>query len=582
MRQFIKFVFASCLGSLLALGLIVIIFLGIGLGSTPSKTISKNSILKLSFDHPIPELTNNVTQGQFTYTDYESIGLNDIEKLIRHAISDDNIQGIVLTTESTSLNPTLALSVSKLIKEFAESGKYVGAYGKYFTQSGYLLATEADSIFLNPNGSVDMRGYGYVIPYFKDFSEKSKINFDVYYAGLYKSAIEPYYLSSSSDANRFQTRDFLNQYQEAFIEALSQNREIDPDNVQEIIYEGLSNNADDALELGLVDQISYWSEFESHLKKATDITKPNYVNLEEYYESYSKNKPNHDDKIAIVYAEGEVAYSTNDRGKISMERYGKLLDRIKRNKKIKAVVLRVNSPGGSSLTSDLFWNKIEEIKDAGKYVIASFGNYAASGGYYIACGADKIVSQPTTLTGSIGVFSMIPDLSEFFDENIGIDWDTIGTGKRTFIYSTMIPRSASDHEVLMKETERIYMQFKGRVADGRDLSLEEVEEIAKGRVWSGNQGVEIGLVDTIGGLDDAVNIAAELASLDEYKVLEYPIITKTFYEQLLEDLMTGANTRLAKVNKMSGLSKTMSDLLDHVDAASKGPQARLPFLLLEQ
>ena len=189
MRQFIKFVFASCLGSLLALGVVVLVFFGIGLGTTPSTTVSKNSILKLSFDNPIPELTNNVAQGQFTYTNYESIGLNDIEKLIEYAASDDNIKGIVLSTENTSLNPTLALSISKLIRDFAESGKFVGAYGKYFTQSGYLLASQADSVFLNPNGSVDMRGYGYLIPYFKDFSDKTSIDFDVYYAGQYLSLI---------------------------------------------------------------------------------------------------------------------------------------------------------------------------------------------------------------------------------------------------------------------------------------------------------------------------------------------------------------------------------------------------------
>lgn len=580
MKQFIKFIFASCLGTVLALGLIILIFIVIGTSSAPSHRISQDSVLELKFDQMMPELTDNVSQGGFTFSEVEHIGLNDVTKLIRHAIEDDNIKGILLKTESVSMNPTAALSLSKIIKEFAASGKFVKAYGNYFTQMGYLLASNADTVVLNPNGVVDLRGFGYLIPYFKDFSEKTDINFDVYYAGTYKSAIEPYYRSESSEANRFQTHEFLDEFQRATIGHIQSQR---PGlvNLRNIMVEGQASNAGDALSLGLVDALSYWTEFEKGLSDEMGVKEVKFVDLLAYSKAVDVSAKNHADRIAVVYAEGEIAFSGDEKGIISIERYGKIFDRIKKNKKIKAVVLRVNSPGGSSFTSDLIWKKIEELKED-KYVIASFGNYAASGGYYISAGCDKIVSEPTTLTGSIGVFSMIPDMSEFFENKMGINWDTIGTGKRTFMYSLMVPRSQSDDDLLKSETERTYAQFKKIVSEGRQLDPDKVEELAQGRVWSGRTAVLNGLVDTLGTLDDALAIAAHESGLTEYKVLEYPIITKTFYEQLLTELMAGTEVKMGKGSM--GDSKWVREinaLLKHMESTMHGPQARLPFHLME-
>ncbi len=580
MKQFVKFIFASCFGTLLAMGVLFLVLFAIGAGSAPKYKVAKNSVLELKFDQFMPELTDNVVQGQFSFNEKEFIGLNDVRKLIRHAAEDDHISGILLKTESVLLNPTAALTLSNLMKEFAESGKFVWAYGNYFTQSGYLLASAADSIALNPNGIVDMRGFGMLTPYLKSFSEKTGIDFDVYYAGKYKSAVEPFYLSESSEANRFQTMSFLNEYQRAYVTHISKNRP-QADDVMNVIVEGLSNNAMDALDLGLVDELAYWSDFEKRMEVKLDDDKINYVDLQTYKKAARLSNPNHDDRVAVLYAEGDIGFSGDQKGVISMERYGKILDRIKNNKRIKALVLRVNSPGGSSFTSDVFWKKIEEIKKD-KVVIASFGNYAASGGYYISAGADKIVSEPTTLTGSIGVFSMIPDMNELFTEKLGINWDTIGTGKRTFMYSSLVSRSDDDNLLLMNETERIYAQFKNVVAQGRDLSTDEIEEVAQGRVWSGRQAVQAGLVDTLGSLDDAIAIAASEAGLDEYKILEYPVITKTFYEQLLTELMAGTETRgWLGFDTPTRLSRDVSRLLDEIHRATEEPQARLPFHMID-
>ncbi len=306
------------------------------------------------------------------------------------------------------------------------------------------------------------------------------------------------------------------------------------------------------------------------------------VSLSNYYKNLKKDTGASENRIALIYAEGEVAFGGEQKGTISMERYEKLMTRLAKDKKVKAVVLRVNSPGGSALTSDRMWKKIEEFKDAGKFVVASFGDFAASGGYYIACGADKIVTQPTTLTGSIGVFSMIPDLSEFFENKMGINWDTISSGDHTFMYSTMVDRGAGSDRILMNETERVYEVFKQRVADGRGMSMEEVEEVAQGRVWLGELAVEVGLADEIGTLDDAIDIAAEETNLEEYKVYTYPVITKTFYEELMSELMTNAQILRPQIRGPESIyTKQIGEIFSYLKRISQTPQARFPYMLIE-
>lgn len=579
MRQFFKFIFASCLGTLLALALIIGIFMAIGVSSIPSSEVSKNAVLKLSFDDYIPELTGNLEQGGFSYSDSDFIGLNDIKRLIEEAANDSHIKGILIQTESPQLSPTSAKYVHDMIIEFKESGKFVHAYGNYFTQSGYMVALAADSIFLNPNGLVDMRGYGMSIPYFKNFSEKTGISFDVYHAGKYKSAIEPFYRSESSEENRYQSHQYLSAYQNSLVNLINKTRGIDLSDVERIIVDGLSQNADDAIELGLVDELVYFQDYEERVNKNFDLSKLNLVNLEDYYRAKPKSTADASNKIAVVYAEGEVAHLGKAKGSINMEVYGDILDRIRKNDKIKAVVLRVNSPGGSSLTSDLFWRKVEDLKKEGKYVVASYGDYAASGGYYISCGADKIVSEATTLTGSIGVFSMMPNMNRFFGDKLGINWDTIGTGNHTFLYSLMQTKSPADNKLLQGETERVYKQFKDKVKQGRGFSDEQIEEIAQGRVWSGIDALEVGLIDTIGSLEDAIHMAAAHLNMDTYKVLEYPIIKKTLMEELMTEFIRSAETKLKLAPSIptSKITRELLKTMESIEAACAEPQARMPF-----
>lgn len=584
MRQFFKSILTSCLGTFLAIGLLFLIFFLIGISSVPTKTIPVNSVLHLTFDKPVPDLTNNVAQGSFSFESSDFVGLNDIRRLIEKAATDSNINGILLQPENTNIGTTTALYLAELIEDFkSSSGKFVYAYGNYFTQSGYIIANAADSIILNPNGMVDLHGFGTAIPYLKGFSDKSKIKFDVYHAGKFKSAIEPYYRTESSEENRLQTQKYLGTYQEEVIRHISNSRKMEPSDVRNIIENALSDDiAEKSLSLGLVDDISYWEEYEEKLKNELGIKKLKLISLEDYWKNSTLESGKGTDRIAVIYAEGEIAQSGKEKGMISMERYNDILDKVKENDKIKAVVLRVNSPGGSAFTSDLFWKKIEDIKAAGKYVVASYGTYAASGGYYISCGADKIISEPTTLTGSIGVFAMIPDMSEFFEDKMGINWDTIGTGEHTFMYSVVVPRSPASNAKLKSSTENTYAKFLERVAEGRGMTTDEVHEIAQGRVWSGLQGVEVGLVDTIGNLDDAIRLAASETGLENYRLLQYPFIKKTLYEELLNEVMATTETKLfSKGPIQSKVQSAIASYIAFVEQACQTPQARLPFSIME-
>lgn len=580
MKQFFKFIFASCLGTMLALAFIVFIITVIALATSGSNEVAPSEgLLHLQLDQITPELTDNVEQQTFDFEAERAIGVNDIVRLIRIAKNDKNIKGILINTEVPQLRPATAQYIADVLREFEEdTDKMLLAYGNYFTQSGYMMAAVADTIRLNPNGLVDLRGYGTTIPYFKDFSDKTGIQFDVYHAGQFKSAVEPYYLDKSSAANRYQTQQYLGAYHDQLATHISECRGLSHDRADEIIRRGLAQNAQDALSLGLVDKLEYYEDIEEYIQAQLGVDEPNLIELSDYLKLNPKQTPSSKNKIAVIYAEGQVAGGGNKKGEINMEVYESIFEKIEKDEKYKAIVLRVNSPGGSAFTSDVFLRRIQDLQAQGRYVVASFGDYAASGGYYISASADKIVSEPTTLTGSIGVFSLIPSFNTFFDKQLGIDWDSIGTGERTFLYSTMIDRTSSDDAILQSETERTYHQFKTVVAEGRGMTLEAVDEIGQGRVWSGNDALQIGLVDEIGTLDDAIRLAAEGAQYDGYKVMNFPVIQQSLLEQIITDIAQSTNTSLGMSDPFtSKLTKQMISILDEVDAACREPQARLPF-----
>ncbi len=541
MRQFFKFFTASCLGVFAAFGIIMLLLIMIGLLSTigADDQVKNKSILKLGFDHSITELSDNKNTSPYDFDSPSAIGLQDFIKTIKHASTDNKIKGIYINTSNIAAAPATLSAVQKALLDFKESGKFIYAYSDYYSQSAYYIASTADSIYSNVNGSVDLKGFGTVVPFYKEAMDAIGFDMNIFYAGNFKSATEPYRYTEMSDNNRLQTREFLDEMWDIFESDIASNRSMPQATLAGIVdvYGGYSATA--ALKNKLLDEVIYSDQVERKLRAASKTNEEdeiNFVNIEDYIAKSTFNKSKGDDQIAIVYMEGTVEYGNDNNGNINEQKFPKILEEIAKDDKVKAVVLRVNSPGGSSVTSDLIWHATENLKASGKKVIASYGDYAASGGYYVSCGADTIVSMPNTLTGSIGVFMMLPNVQKMLNEKIGINFDTVKTAPMATAFQPMLKMRDQEKEILNNMTQELYEQFLSRVADGRNMSRDEVHEVAQGRVWTGTKAKELGLVDIIGDLDLAITIAAESAKVEEYKVVNYPKITMEPWEEILQNI----------------------------------------------
>ena len=541
MRQFFKFFTASCLGVFAAFGIVMLLLIMIGLLSTigADDQVKNKSILKLGFDHSITELSDNKNTSPYDFDSPSAIGLQDFIKTIEHASTDNKIKGIYINTSNIAAAPATLSAVQKALLDFKESGKFIYAYSDYYSQSAYYIASTADSIYSNVNGSVDLKGFGTVVPFYKEAMDAIGFDMNIFYAGNFKSATEPYRYTEMSDNNRLQTREFLDEMWDIFESDIASNRSMPQATLAGIVdvYGGYSATA--ALKNKLLDEVIYSDQVERKLRAASKTNEEdeiNFVNIEDYIAKSTFNKSKGDDQIAIVYMEGTVEYGNDNNGNINEQKFPKILEEIAKDDKVKAVVLRVNSPGGSSVTSDLIWHATENLKASGKKVIASYGDYAASGGYYVSCGADTIVSMPNTLTGSIGVFMMLPNVQKMLNEKIGINFDTVKTAPMATAFQPMLKMRDQEKEILNNMTQELYEQFLSRVADGRNMSRDEVHEVAQGRVWTGTKAKELGLVDIIGDLDLAITIAAESAKVEEYKVVNYPKITMEPWEEILQNI----------------------------------------------
>lgn len=540
MKEFVRSMLGSCLGVIVAMLLVVIVLFGVGAvmsaGGKTTKTAEKG-VLKLTLNHSIPEKTDNMESG-FQGSPVSSLGLRHIVRLLANAAKDEQIKGMVIQANSLQMGQSTLLQLRKAVAEFKESGKFVYAYADSYSQSAYFLASVADSVFLNPNGDVGLQGYGIVTPFFKGSLDKLGVSFDIFYAGDFKSATEMFRRTDMSPENRLQTKEFLTDMVGLMKTEVSKSRKIPLFELDRIMSELDGRDAKRALQNKLVDANLYWDEFEAIVKKSVGLKeddKVNYLSLDDYNTlSELTEEGKYTQKVAVVYAEGDVVYNSPAKGMIDNTRYLKIFDKIKKDKNIKAVVLRVNSGGGSALTSDILWREIEQIKAKGIPVIASFGDYAASGGYYIAAGADSIFAAPNTLTGSIGVFSMLPNFKKLTNDKLGITFDTVKTHSLAVNLSTVMDLSEKERQYMTESTNDIYQKFLDRVSKGRGMPVDSVHKYAQGRVWTGRRAKEIGLVDEIGFLQDAVAAAAKKAKISDFKVVEYPRIEKTFIEQLVE------------------------------------------------
>lgn len=585
MKHFIKIVTGSCLGTLIAL-LLVSLIIGVyfTFASKPPSELNKESVLLLDLTTFIPEKTGNVSQGQFEFSTETYVGLNSIKKILKQSAEDPKISGILIKSPYAMGGQSTLLEIRNAILNFKESGKYVYSYSDYYSQSAYWLATASDSLWLNPNGYVDLKGYGVAIAFYKEMLEKIGVEMNIFYSGSFKSATEPYRRTSISDPNREQTEAFLHDMEEVMLSDVGNSRNLTTTQLKKIMAEYQGGSAKGSLEANLVDDLLYWDEVETRLRTHLNISsnkKVPYVTLEKYL-PYLKSDFNAKikDKIAIVYAEGEILYNTKSKGTISDTKYGKIFDQIKRDKNVKAVVFRVNSPGGNSLVSDNISRIILELKNNGIPVVASYGDYAASGGYYISAYADTIVASPNTLTGSIGVYVLFPNARKLLNEKLGIQFDTLKTSPYAVSFTPYFDLNKQESNHLQKFTDDLYKTFVGIVAEGRNMTFEEVDKIARGRVWTGKEAVNNGLVDTLGSLEDAIAIAADMADLSEYNVSEYPKIKENPWKKIIESMMPEESESVH-----SSLSKMESEALNTYNhlrtmVQGSGPQARLPYLFL--
>ncbi len=585
MKQFFKYVLGSCLGIFLFLFVLALIGGSLGLSSMVKKKFTKKfkdeSILVLNAKENIPEKTNNIERG-FSFEQNDVVGLHGTIEVLDDAKSNDKIKGLYINISSL---PTRSYSNARILRDaildFKESGKWVYAYSDLYTQGAYYVASAADSIFVNPVGGVDFRGLATEILFYKEMLDKIGVTPEVFYAGKFKSASEPIRRNDMSPENRLQIRKFITDIYDVLLSDISQSRGLEVSRLNEIADQMLTSTANGAEECGMVDAALYKDQFLDILKDRMGVDKYKdlkYININNYYGKIDRDKPKKKaDKIAVVIAEGSILDNNDENGVIDGDRYAKIIRKIREDDKVKAIVLRVSSPGGSVLASNKIWRELIRAKEDSIAVIASMGDYAASGGYYISCMADTIFAQENTITGSIGVFGVNYNFNELATKKLGFNVDTVRTNRFSALGGNILPTDEDFKVHIQSYIDSIYLDFKTKVAEGRDLSLDRVEEIAQGRVWTGQEAIKLDLVDRMGDLQDAIESASNMIGEEDYNLVYYPKIKKPF-EELMENF-TGTNSRVKTME--AAVMEVFPDYqkIKELRSMNQTVQARLPFEL---
>ena len=535
MNNFFRTFFAA----LLALTVFAVIILIVVIGAVSSVASSKEAVtgekavLVVDLSQHFAEIEQSDPVSALTSGDKSSIpSLYNLIRLIRHAKTNNAVKGIYLKCGGNDNDFASSLEIRNAITDFKSSGKFVLAHADAIPQKAYYVATAADKVYCAPTGGIDWHGFAMTLPFIKGTLEKLEIEPQIFYAGKFKSATEPLRETEMTDANRLQSMELLSDVYSQFLSQVSASRKIDTATLHRYADSNEVPFAHAALAKKMVDGLKYDDEVKDEIRSLLKIEKSakiNFVSAAKYADAEDYHQSGNE-KIALIYAEGTITDGTGERDRIGGETYRNHIRRARMDKTIKAIVLRINSGGGSAAASEQMWREVELAKKV-KPVIVSFGDVAASGGYYMACGADSIFAQPNTITGSIGVFGVVPNMEKFFNNKLGVTFDEVSTSPDAGMMSITRPLSPSQKRYVQNAIDTIYMQFKQRVAAGRKKSMEYVDSIAQGRVWSGTRAVESGLVDRIGGIDDAIKAAAAKAKITDYRLREYPG-KQTFFEML--------------------------------------------------
>lgn len=585
--KFLRNLLATILGLFIFFGLMFfgLILIGVAMGSGSDKVIVKdNSVLVLDLSDVRYDYGGKFNFKGIGYSEDNKDGVFDVIAAIERAKSDDRIKGISIVNNSSSLGVVQRREIREELKSFKESGKFVVAYSDYITQSEYYLNSVADTLYVNPVGMVDFRGLSTEILYLKGLQDKTGIKMDVIRHGKYKSAVEPFLENKMSEANREQTTVFLKSIWNTILADISESRKIPVDSLNGIANHLAGRTPERALNVGLVDKVVYIDQYHAGIKKALEVEQDkdyNTIDVLDYIKDNSSTGKSSQDQIAVIYAQGQIMSGEGNVSYIGEGSINRALEKARKNDKVKAIVLRVNSPGGSALTSELIWREVELTKKV-KPVIVSMGDYAASGGYYIAAGGDRIFADPTTITGSIGVFGMIPNFSEL-SEKYGINAEVVTTNDQSASYSPFRKMDDSFKNEATESIEFIYQTFVSRVAAGRGMTVEKVDELAQGRVWTGSDALKNGLVDELGGLDDAIAYAAKKVEIDAYKVVSYPDY-KLEFNDLLRNIFGSSMIKTQDQMLKEKIGEDNFELMQRLNYFNslKGAQAILPYQITIQ
>ncbi len=547
MKQFFKFFFASVLGTIVAGLLFFFIMFGIIAGiaavaGSGDKTIKikENTVLLMNLDGPIVERTKNdpFSDAISAIQDIPTpIGLNVILKNIQKAKEDNNIKGIYMESGVVNAGFATIEEIRDALIDFKKSGKFIVSFSPVYSQRSYYLASVADHIYLNPEGMLEFKGLFAQRTFLKGTLEKIGVEMQVIKHGKFKSAVEPFIRKDMSEPSRLQTKKYVNSLWEHVVTKIGEQRSLDNEQIMAIADKmPMFREQQELVDAGLIDGLKYKDEVIDKLKELTDTEQKDdieSVSIRKYTKVHvpRKEKGFAKDKIAIIYAVGEIDGFSGDG--INSDDLSKTIRKARRDSSIKAIVFRVNSPGGSALGSEIIWREVKLAQKV-KPVIVSMGDLAASGGYYISCAAQTIVAQPTTLTGSIGVFGLIPNIKGLMNK-IGVTFDGVKTNKFADMPSTTRPFTKEERGLMQSYIELVYKTFITHCADGRKTTTEKIDEVGQGRVWSGENAISINLIDTIGGINDAIEIAKQQAGLEKFRIVELPKIPDPF-EQLLKEL----------------------------------------------
>lgn len=579
--SFFKNLLSSCLGTMIALVLVTIlgIFILISISkSSDAVAIEDDSVLVLKMNVPVAEQeVEDPIAGLLPDGPDMTLGLLQLKETIGRAKSDPKIKGILLQTEMIGAGPATIEEIRASLKDFKKSGKWVIAWAGGYTESSYFLSSVADKVYLNPNGMIEFNGLSAEVMFFKRMFDKLEIKPEVFRVGEFKSAVEPFLRENLSEENKFQLNEMLESVLSELISQIAEDRNIPASRLREISDKMLVRNADLAVTHGLVDSLLYEDGLHQEIRQRMGLKKDAripFLKYTDYRKAEQAEEKRKESEIAVIVADGTIMPGKADNGVVGSVSIIEALRKARKSEKVKAVVLRINSPGGSYNASDDMWREIV-LTSSKKPVIASMSDYAASGGYYLAMACDTIVARPTTITGSIGIFSVLFDLSGLMGNKIGLTTEEVRTGETGNLFTFFRPLNENEKAIWQKQTDEIYEIFTRKAAEGRDMSQDDLKKVASGRVWTGVQAKGNGLVDVIGGLDDAIQLAAKAGATTDYQIRYYPR-PKTLLEKIVD---SGSKEVFAPKDPISELAGPSEKVLIRQWNKLKefgGIQARMP------